>query len=88
MFRGVLILVQDAVTAKRNLDAWSMEDPSFARQREAKFLGALIEAVQGGDSQAFATVCFEYDQVSQLDKLKTAILTKIKSTIDDEPDLR
>ena len=79
---------QDATTAKRNLGLWSNEDPTFARTREAKFLDGLIESVLGGDSQAFATICFEYDQVSQLDKLKTAVLRKIKSTIDEEPDLR
>jgi alpha-soluble NSF attachment protein len=56
--------------------------------REAKFLQDLIEAVRGGDQQQFATVCYTYDQVTPLDKLKLALLTKIKATIDEEPDLR
>lgn len=75
------------MTAKRNLGKYESTDPSFSTTREAKLLRALIEAVESGDLQAFATACRDYDQVMKLDNWKTTILLKIKKTIDDEPGL-
>lgn len=79
--------IQDSVTAKRDLDRHDSLDPGFSMTRESKFLRALIEAVESGDGQAFATACREYDQVMKLDNWKTTILLKIKKTIDEEPGL-
>lgn len=62
-------------------------DPAFMTTREAKFLSALIEAVEGGDLQGFATACRDYDQIMKLDNWKTTILLKVKKTIDEEPGL-
>ncbi|KAI5121263.1 hypothetical protein M0805_002308 [Coniferiporia weirii] len=77
----------DSVTAKRNMDNYRRSDPSFTSTREAKLLSALIEAVESGDLEAFATACRDYDQITRLDNWKTTILLKIKKTIDEEPGL-
>jgi alpha-soluble NSF attachment protein len=74
--------------AKRNLARFSALDTTFSSTREAKFINALLEVIQGGDEQQFTAVVVEFDQVTKLDNWKTNILLKIKKTIDDEPDMR
>ncbi|EJD04098.1 vesicular-fusion protein SEC17 [Fomitiporia mediterranea MF3/22] len=77
----------DSVTAKRNLDRYESLDPGFSTRLEGKFLRKLIEAVESADVQAFSTACKDYDEVMKLDAWKTAILLKVKKTIDEEPGL-
>lgn len=55
--------------------------------REAKFLNALLEAVEAGDQEAFTGAVVEFDQVTKLDNWKTGILLKIKRGIEEEPTL-
>ena len=75
------------MTAKRNMERYVSLDPAFSTKREAKLLNALIESVEAGDVQGFATACRDYDQIMKLDNWKTGILLKIKKTIDEEPGL-
>lgn len=75
---------QDVVTAKRNMAKYSTQDATFNSTREAKFVLALIEAVENGDSEAFTGAVVEFDQVTKLDNWKTNILLKIKRSIQDE----
>ena len=75
---------QDPVTAKRNLAKYSTQDATFESTREAKFVRALIEAVEGADSEAFTGAVVEFDQVTKLDNWKTNILLKVKRSIGDE----
>ncbi|KAJ8083873.1 vesicular-fusion protein S17 [Marasmius tenuissimus] len=72
------LAMNDAITAKRNLQKYTNQDATFSSTREAKFLTALIEAVQAGDEQAFTGAVVEFDQVTKLDNWKTNILLKIK----------
>ena len=78
---------QDAVTAQRNLNKYSIQDVTFPSTREARFAQALVDAVQAGDQEVFGEVVYEYDQVSRLDNWKTSILLKVKKGIQDEPGL-
>lgn len=75
---------QDVVTAKRNLTKYSTQDATFSSTREAKFVQALIEAVEAGDTEAYTGAVVEFDQVTKLDNWKTNILLKIKRSIGDE----
>ncbi|KAF8168149.1 vesicular-fusion protein SEC17 [Crassisporium funariophilum] len=77
----------DIVTARRNMDRYKSQDTTFASTREAKFINALLEAVEGGDPEAFTGAVVEYDQVTKLDNWKTNILLKVKRSIQDEPGL-
>jgi alpha-soluble NSF attachment protein len=47
----------------------------------------LTDAVEAGDEDAFLDKLQAYDQMSKLDKWKTAIFLKVKEGIDAEPDL-
>ncbi|KAG8966501.1 vesicular-fusion protein S17 [Tulasnella sp. 425] len=73
------LAAQDAVTARRKFDDYSKVDLTFPSTREARFLLALIEAVERGDQEAFTGAVYKYDQV---DNWKTQLLLKIKK---DEP---
>jgi alpha-soluble NSF attachment protein len=66
---------------------YTNQDATFSSTREAKFVQALIEAVEAGDPEAFTGAVVEFDQVTKLDNWKTNILLKIKRGIQDEPTL-
>lgn len=74
---------QDTVSAKRNVAKYSNQDPSYSSTREAKFIQALIEAVEAGDQEAFTGAVVEFDQVTKLDNWKTGMLLKIKRALQD-----
>jgi len=78
---------QDYVSARRNLQRYGQMDNTFPSTREAKFITALLDALEEGNEEAFANVVFEYDQVTKLDNWKTAILLKIKRGIQQAPGL-
>ena len=75
---------QDSVTAQRNTTKYSTQDTTFSSTREAKFVQALTEAVEAGDTEAFTAAAVEFDQVTKLDNWKTNILLKIKRSIQEE----
>ncbi|KAF9457055.1 vesicular-fusion protein SEC17 [Collybia nuda] len=77
----------DIVTAKRNMIKYSNQDATFTATREAKFVNALVEAVEAGDQESFTGAVVEFDQVTKLDNWKTGMLLKIKRGIQDEPGL-
>ncbi|KAG5638664.1 vesicular-fusion protein S17 [Sphagnurus paluster] len=81
------LAMNDTVTTRRNLSKYGNQDATFPSTREAKFLSALLEAVEAGDQEAFTGAVVEFDQVSKLDNWKTAMLLKIKRGIQDEPGL-
>ncbi|KAJ7630897.1 vesicular-fusion protein SEC17 [Roridomyces roridus] len=76
-----LAMKNDTVSANRNLAKYSNQDASFATTREAKFLQALIQAVEAGDQEAFTAAVGEFDQVTRLDNWKTSMLLKIKRSL-------
>ncbi|THV07731.1 vesicular-fusion protein SEC17 [Dendrothele bispora CBS 962.96] len=78
----------DSITAKRNMQRYSTQDTTFPSTREAKFVNALIEAVEAQDIEAFTGAVYEFDQITKLDNWKTSILLKVKKSIDAEPGLR
>ncbi|KAI0304695.1 vesicular-fusion protein SEC17 [Russula brevipes] len=77
----------DYVSARRNLQRYVQADTTFSSTREAKFINALLEALEQGNEEDFTNVVFEYDNVTKLDNWKTAILLKIKRGIQQAPGL-
>lgn len=73
----------DQVGVNAALDRYRELDPSFVQQREHQLLVDLTQAVQDGDQEMFADKLFQYDQLSKLDKWKTTLLLRIKSTIEE-----
>lgn len=66
---------------------YASQDTTFSSTREAKFVNAITEAVEGGDQEAFTAAVVEFDQVTKLDNWKTGMLLKIKRAIQEEPGL-
>ncbi|KAG6842244.1 vesicular-fusion protein S17 [Blastosporella zonata] len=81
------LAMNDTVTAQRNLTKYQNQDNTFPSTREAKFLVALVDAVDTGDQERFTAAVVEFDQVTKLDNWKTAILLTIKRGIQEEPAL-
>lgn len=57
-------------------------DTTFPSTREAKFCNALLDAVEQADIEQYTAAVFDFDQVSKLDNWKTAILLKIKRSLE------
>ena len=75
------LAIGDQIATKRALEQYKELDNSFGSQRECMFLTDLSQAVEDGEPDAFADKCFQYDQLSKLDKWKTTLLRQIKDGI-------
>ena len=73
----------DMIATQRALDKYRDMDPAFATQREHQLLIDLIGAIEEGDQDKYADKLYAYDQMSKLDKWKTAILLRIKGAIEE-----
>ncbi len=73
----------DLVSAQRALENTETWTPSFISTREHQLLVDLCEVVEAGDQEKFADKLFAYDQISKLDKWKTAILLRVKNQIEE-----
>jgi alpha-soluble NSF attachment protein len=76
----------DAVGASQALAKYENLDYTFGDSREGKFARALTQSVEGLDVEEFSTACFEYDRISKLNPWQTAILVRIKRSIDEGGD--
>jgi len=77
---------RDKIAFKKALDSYVELDPSFPSMREFQLLNDMLEADDGGDAEAFADKIFLYDQMSKLDKWKTTMLLRVKSSIEEDDD--
>ena len=77
------LATKDMVAFERSLANYREQDPSFASQREHQLLVDLQAAIQAGDQDAFTDKLYLYDQMSKLDKWKTAILVRVKGQIEE-----
>jgi alpha-soluble NSF attachment protein len=87
-FSAFILYKQDPASVKRNMGRYATLDTSFPSTREAKFVNALLDAINSGDPDQYTAIVGDYDQVTPLDNWKTSILLKIKKQLDEEPDLR
>ncbi|KAI2037855.1 vesicular-fusion protein S17 [Ophidiomyces ophidiicola] len=74
---------KDLVATNRALQSYVDLDNTFLSTREHQLLVDLTQAVEQGDQDAFADKLFQYDQLSKLDKWKTAIFLRIKNNIEE-----
>ncbi|KAL1881976.1 hypothetical protein VTK73DRAFT_3305 [Phialemonium thermophilum] len=74
---------KDMVTTQRALEKYRELDPTFTSQREHQLLVDLTQAIEAGDQEAFTDKLFAYDQMSRLDKWKTAMLLRVKNQIEE-----
>ncbi|KAK6463131.1 N-ethylmaleimide sensitive factor attachment protein, alpha [Scheffersomyces coipomensis] len=87
-FKDVLCLLclGDPIEAPKKVEKFLEDDPSFQQTREYKLIQDIFEAIDKGDLEGFSDKVFEYDQFSKLDKLKTQLLLKIKTSVVDKDD--
>jgi alpha-soluble NSF attachment protein len=76
----------DLVATRRALEKFAEMDPSFTAQREYGLLNDLFDAVEAANPDQFTDKLYQYDQISKLDKWKTAMLVKVKSSIAEPED--
>ncbi|KAL1954444.1 hypothetical protein VTO42DRAFT_1168 [Malbranchea cinnamomea] len=73
----------DLVATNRALQSYCDLDNTFSSTREYQLLVDLTQAVEQGDQETFGDRLFQYDQLSKLDKWKTAIFLRVKNNIED-----
>ncbi|PGH36750.1 alpha-soluble NSF attachment protein [[Emmonsia] crescens] len=73
----------DLVATNRALQNYRDLDNSFTTTREHMLLVDLAQAVEQGDADSFGDKLFQYDQLSKLDKWKTALLLRVKNNIEE-----
>lgn len=75
------LATNDLIATNRALERYRDMDPSFGTQREHQLLVDVIQTIENGDSEGFADKLYAYDQMSKLDKWKTALLLRVKGNI-------
>lgn len=76
----------DPIEAQKKSDEYVNEDSNWQQSREYKLVNEIFECIEQGDTQAFSDKVFDFDQFSKLDKLKTQLLLKIKTTVVEKDD--
>uniref|UniRef100_A0A7S1YCT5 Alpha-soluble NSF attachment protein n=1 Tax=Grammatophora oceanica TaxID=210454 RepID=A0A7S1YCT5_9STRA len=74
----------DSIAGRQAVTRYEALDYTFGTSREGKFAAQLLEAVDSFDGESFASACFEYDKIAKLDPWKTAMLVKVKKSIDGD----
>ncbi|KAJ8656448.1 hypothetical protein O0I10_007771 [Lichtheimia ornata] len=78
---------EDMVRAQQALNSYCGMDMSFEQTREYQLLKGVLGCIDSGDVEQFTQVVYDYDKLTRLDPWKTAVLLKIKKSIEQE-DLR
>lgn len=73
------MITQDAVSARRAMENYSNADNTFPSTREAKFLSAITDAFDAGDSETFVGAIQEFDRLTKLVSLSSRSLS-LRST--------
>ena len=70
---------EDIIGAKKAVDTYSLEDPSFDTSRQKKFLCELIEASEEENSEAFVCAIRAWNNTGSLDKVQLKLVVTAKS---------
>lgn len=82
-FKSVLLYManDDSIGANQAMERYLNLDPTFYNSRQHKLCMGLLKAIHDGSLPLFSEECYKFNQIIPLDKWKTTVLTKIKSTI-------
>lgn len=69
----------DLISAQRGIGRYKEMDPTFAAQRECKFLEQIVKSFAENQVKDFSTACGAFDQVTPFDAWFTTILLRIKN---------
>jgi len=85
LFRAALChLCLDATDAATALSRYEQMYPAFQDSRECKLLRSLMDHIEAQDVDAFTDAVKEYDSISRLDQWYTALLLRVKKTIEGD----
>lgn len=59
-------------------------DPTFAGTRECNLVVKLVQALENESSEEFSQALADFDKMTKLDEWKTALLLRVKKSIDVE----
>ncbi|KAI5950958.1 SEC17 [Candida jiufengensis] len=82
-----ILCTEDIVEVEKRLAKYNEEDPNWANSREYKLIESILESINKGDVEDFSDKVFEFDKFSKLDKLKTQLLLKIKTSVVDNDEV-
>ncbi|KAF7727092.1 hypothetical protein EC973_008055 [Apophysomyces ossiformis] len=74
----------DLVKTRQALNSYCGMDMSFESTREYSLLKGVVDSVEAGDVEQFTQVVYDFDKLTRLDSWKTAVLLKIKKSIESE----
>ncbi|KAI8992136.1 soluble NSF attachment protein [Mycotypha africana] len=74
----------DMVKTTQALSNYCNMDLSFEASREYTLLRGIIDCVDQGDVDQFTQIVYDYDKLSRLDPWKTAVLLKIKKSMESD----
>ncbi|KAI9483172.1 MAG: soluble NSF attachment protein [Benjaminiella poitrasii] len=74
----------DVVKTTQALSNYCNMDMSFESTREYGLLKGIIECIDQGDVDHFTQLVYDYDKLTRLDAWKTAVLLKIKKSMDSD----
>ncbi|CAK9436343.1 uncharacterized protein LODBEIA_P09010 [Lodderomyces beijingensis] len=82
-----ILCTNDTVEAEKRMEKFAEDDPNWTNSRKFKLVEGILESIQNGDVEDFSDKVFEFDKFSKLDKLKTQLLLKIKTSVVDNDDV-
>jgi len=83
-FRATILHLSnnDTVGASNALEKYADQDPTFGTSREAKFVAALVKAIEEKNVQEFSDQCWEFNNITPLDRWKTTVLNRAKAHLE------
>ncbi|KAL6891499.1 vesicle fusion protein [Trichoderma longibrachiatum] len=76
----------DMVGTRRAVESYRQKDPEFSSQYKYKLLEDLCNAVDNHSQDEFSELLFQFDRTSRLEPWMTAILIKVKDSIEAPDD--
>ncbi|KAK5997049.1 putative vesicular-fusionsec17-like protein [Cladobotryum mycophilum] len=76
----------DVVGTRRAVEGYREKDHEFSSQYKYKLIEDLCDALEGRNQDQFTEVLFQYDRTSRLEPWMTAILVKVKNSIEAPDD--
>ena len=67
----------DMIGAKKAMQNYCYEDPSFDGSREQQLIISMIECISEGNREEFQIATGDYNKITPFNKVKTSLLAKI-----------
>jgi alpha-soluble NSF attachment protein len=72
------------VKTSQALQNYCNMDMAFESTREYTLLKGVVDCIDQGDVDHFTQLVYDYDKLTRLDAWKTAVLLKVKKSMDSD----